>query len=286
MNIFYGIEENKLNITSNYLSKLKEDTIINLESDSNKHTIKKIYIVDKDGHIFEYDFPKKIYIVSSRLSSIIETEEQKLNRYHNRLQLEFGTFMDELPEQKMVIKHLTGNEKILEIGGNIGRNSLIIASILKEKENNDYVVLESHPYIVEQLKYNRNLNEFNFHIENAALSKRNLIQKGWDTIVSDEILDGYIPVPTITFDELNKKYNIIFDTLVLDCEGAFYYILQDMPEILNNIKLIIMENDYHNIDHKHYVDEILRSKGFYLIYNEEGGWEPCKSCFFQTWKKL
>ena len=46
--------------------------------------------------------------------------------------------------------------------------------------------------------------------------------------------------------ELKNKYNINFDTLVLDCEGAFYYILMDMPEILENIKLIINEIDEIN----------------------------------------
>ena len=40
--------------------------------------------------------------------------------------------------------------------------------------------------------------------------------------ISDELLPGYKPVNTITLEELNNKYNIEFDTLVLDCEGAFY----------------------------------------------------------------
>ena len=114
----------------------------------------------------------------------------------------------------------------------------------------------------------------NFYVENTALSKRNLIQKGWDTIVSDIVLPEYKKVNTITYEQLNKKYNIQFDTLVLDCEGAFYYILQDMPEILNNIKLIIMENDYHDITHKNYVDDVLTKKGFKNIYTKAGGWGP------------
>jgi hypothetical protein len=84
----------------------------------------------------------------------------------------------------------------------------------------------------------------NFFVENSALSKRPLIQKDWDTIVSDVVLEGYKKVNTITLEELHYKYKIEFDTLILDCEGAFYYILLDMPEILNNIKLIIVENDY------------------------------------------
>ena len=124
-----------------------------------------------------------------------------------------------------------------------------------------------------------------FFVENAALSKRNLIQKGWDTIVSDIILDGYIKVNTITLEELYNKYNINFDTLVLDCEGAFYYILIDMPEILNNINLIIMENDYHDILHKEYVNSILEQNNFYVDYSEGGGWGPCANNFFEVWKK-
>ena len=84
---------------------------------------------------------------------------------------------------------------------------------------------------------------------------------------------------------LKNKYNINFDTLILDCEGAFYYILMDMPEILNNIKLIIMENDYFEISFKNYVDEILKNNNFYIEYSEPGGWGPCCHNFFEVWKK-
>lgn len=71
----------------------------------------------------------------------------------------------------------------------------------------------------------------------------------------------------------------------MDCEGAFYYILMDMPEILNNINLIIMENDYHDLSHKQYIDKILNDNMFYLSYVESGGWGPCQSNFFEVWKK-
>ena len=53
---------------------------------------------------------------------------------------------------------------------------------------------------------NKNLNNLNFHIEPSALSKRNLIQKGWETTESDVLLDGYTKVNTITFDKLKDKY--------------------------------------------------------------------------------
>lgn len=210
----------------------------------------------------------------------------KLIELRNKLQIRHGDFNSELPEQMMAINHIKGNEKVLEIGGNIGRNSLIISSLLTDSKN--LVTLESDSEIALQLTENRDINNLHFHIESKALSKRKLIQKEWDTIVSDELLPGYKPVNTITLEELNNKYNIEFDTLVLDCEGAFYYILLDMPEILNNIKLIIMENDYRNYAHKLYIDNKLREENFEVVYSHFGGWDntcPCYNNFFETWKK-
>ncbi len=207
--------------------------------------------------------------------------QNKINFIHSTLKLKYGNFQSELPEQKMVVRYLTGNEKVLEIGGNIGRNSLIISSIVGD----NLVTLETDRNISAQLTENRNLNYFNFHIENSALSKRKLIQKGWDTIPSDVLLPDHTWVNTITFDELVSKYKINFDTLILDCEGAFYYILMDMPEILTNINLIIMENDYWDITHKKFIDNILK-QNFYVDYVESGGWGPCYSNFFEVWKRV
>ena len=102
---------------------------------------------------------------------------------------------------------------------------------------------------------------------------------------SDTLLPGYTPVKNITLEELKSKYNIEFDTLILDCEGAFYYILMDMPEILNNINLIIMENDYHNISHKEYIDHVLKNNNFYADYIQAGGWGPCYNNFYEAWKR-
>ena len=199
------------------------------------------------------------------------------------LRLNYGSFFEELPEQRMSVRYLTGKERVLEIGGNIGRNSLIIACLLNRQEN--LVTLESNLEIADQLKENRDVNQLHFHVETSALSKRRLIQKGWDTLPSETLQEGFSWVNTMTLDEIQTKYQIVFDTLVLDCEGAFYYILMDMPEILANINLIIMENDYTDITRKQYVDEVLTQNGFNRDYAEGGGWGPCTDYFFEVWKK-
>jgi FkbM family methyltransferase len=172
---------------------------------------------------------------------------------------------------------------VLEIGANIGRNTLVIASILEDNAN--FVTLECEPTIVKQLTENRDSNGFTFHIEPSALSTRKLVQSGWDTNVVEHVTDGMVLVPTITLEELRAKYPIAFDTLILDCEGAFYYILQDMPSILDGIKLIIMENDYWDLSKKQAIDVILRANGFYVDYAERGGWGPCEPFFYEVWAR-
>jgi FkbM family methyltransferase len=225
------------------------------------------------------------YIENFVYTTDIESIDVILDFIQSKLKLKYGSFKEELPEQIMAVTYLTGNEKVLEIGGNIGRNSLIIGHILSENNNNNFVVLETDPKIAKQLTENRDLNNMKFHIENSALSKRKLIQKDWNTKESDVLLDGYTPVNIISWNKLLNKYNIKFDTLILDCEGAFYYILMDMPQILDNIKLIIMENDYHEIEKKNYVDSVLKKRGFYLDYVKSGGWGPCYNNFFEVWLK-
>jgi FkbM family methyltransferase len=295
MHIYYGIANNYVDVTEICLSRLNHNNIITIPAgDGNRTpyfgdplygTLKKIFIFN-NGEQSEYDVfcTIKINIMDNTITTThVDDVNNKIAKLYSSLKIMYGSFSDELPEQKMAVSYLSGSEKVLEIGGNIGRNSLIIASILKNDAN--FVSLECDVNIARQLTENRDLNNFKFHIESSALSNRKLMQKGWDTIPGDILQDGYTWVNTITLSELNTKYNIEFDTLVLDCEGAFYYILMDMPEILNNIKLIIMENDYHDIVNKQYVDEILLKNNFSRDYVESGGWGPCHNNFFEVWKK-
>jgi FkbM family methyltransferase len=301
MKIEYGIETNTINVTSICQSMCNfngciiipgsDDTRAKIFSDPLPYTLKSVFITIGAGERVKYSIKSDIYIfndkvyTSETVPEILRSLniEEKLKTIHSNLKLRHGTFDEEYPEQRMAVRYLKGTEKVLEIGGNIGRNSLVIASILASKGNSDMVVLESNSEIYPQLKENVDLNGLKIHVENSALSKKKLIQKDWNTIISEVVLPGYIPVKTLTFSELEAKYGITFDTLVLDCEGAFYYIVQDMPDILRNIKLIIMENDYSVLDEKIYLNNVLRSNGFRVDYSESGGWGPCQGNFFEVW---
>jgi len=300
MIIRYGTQNTQIDITPTVYTRCMKSSIIYIPPDDNKRAtlftdplygiLKSVFI---DANEYKADTP--IYI--DTVSNTVYTEnvpphiaevypEAVLASLHKKLILRHGSFRDEFSEQKMAVRFLHESDKVLEIGGNIGRNSLIIASLVKDS----LVTLESDPGIARQLEENRDANGMRFAIEASALSLRPLIQKGWDTVVSDVVLDGYKKVPTITLDELRKKYPMPFTALVLDCEGAFYYILHDMPEILDGIQTILMENDYRNESHKEYIDSTLRQKGFTCVYTEALGSEydylhfPCKSNFFEAWR--
>lgn len=302
--IYYGIENNYVNIKNEFIKYCINNQQYNLitipANDTNRTNIfgdplsgvlKNIKIINNNlEYVFDDSVSISLYIANIKLKfnewkdNITNYEnEERLKYIHNNIKINYGSMLDEYIEQSMVASFLDRNAKVLEIGGNIGRNSIIIASILNDETN--FVVLETNSEDALKLEHNKNLNYFNFHVENAALSYRKLIQRGWDTYPSDVLYDGFFWVNTITFEELTKKYNIMFDTLVADCEGALYYILKDNESVLDNIHTIIVENDYHDYDKKLFVEETYIKRGFKNVLNISGGWGPCYDCFYQVWKK-
>jgi len=303
--IYYGTPENNIDITKKvYEQFTADDHIIIPPNDDLRarfftdpcfRTIKKIFISGLSS-LQTFD-SKTTILIHTKTNYIIDdlalarkilaktklNHELKVLALHTLLKIEGGTMLDEFPEQCMVAEFFTGKEKVLEIGGNIGRNSLIISSIVE-----NLVVLECSD--VTNIQKNRSLNNMKFHIENAALSAKKLFQKGWHT--SQTQLEGYNEVPIISYSELQEKYKIDFDTLVLDCEGAFYFILNDFPEILDRIKTIIVENDYRDVNHKNFVDNKLIERNFSRIFVKEGPEEakilglPCLSNFYEVWRIL
>ena len=294
MKVFYGTQEHKINITQTVLDYCVYNNIIYIPSFNRSSLFgdpvpgvkKYIFIYEGEAYIQYHDTLQVLYNIDTKVDIqnhiIAPNHATTLQKIQDKLIVNHGNKKWEIEEQIMSVMFIKGHEKVLELGANIGRNTLVIASLLKDPMN--LVALECDPVSVAKLQDNKDQNNLPFHIEPSALSKRKLIQKAWDTIPSEEVLEGYFPVSTITYDELMAKYKIPFDTIVADCEGALYYILMDMPEVLNNIKMIMMENDYHELQHKNFVDSLLISKGFERVYNKKGGWGPCEDRFWEVWR--
>lgn len=203
---------------------------------------------------------------------------------HSCIELLIGSMAEEYPEQLLAVQYVRPDATVLELGGNVGRNSCAIATLLTDDRR--LVSVESFHETAKQLRQNRDHNELSFHVEAAALSRVPLAQHGWITVPYDTIVpSGYTPVNTIPFAALEAKYELTFDTIVADCEGALAQILRDEPTMLKNITMLIVENDYTAVADKEFVDKMLAEYGLTVVESQAGGWGAFQSCFYQVYQR-
>lgn len=302
--IYYGVEGKYTDVTSKAVEKCLKNGIIeipktefhraNVFGDPLFGTLKHIKYGDKiytaeQSLFIDYNTKKVVDIASVRkewwekTGKLISDDEERLKELHKYISLSFGAFHEEFPEQLMAMRFIKETDSVLEIGANVGRNTCIIASILNDDRR--LVSLECCQEYAKQLEMNRDQNGFHFQIEVSALSQVPLIQKGWDTFISEIVFDGYKKVETVSFSDLEKKYGIKYNVLVADCEGALYQILKDEPRLLENIELVIIENDFRDIVKKNFVDAKFAEQGLQLVHSQPGGWGPCQGFFFQVFSK-
>ena len=218
--------------------------------------------------------------------------KNRLFKIHESLKFIGGSLKGELPEQLMTLKHLNPDDCVLELGGSCGRNSCVINYILKNKKN--HVVVEPSKRELASLKNNRDNNNLAYQIENSAISDKPLFAHGWRTFQVER--NGSVPVNVVTFDEFKMKYNLIFTAIIIDNEGNFVDMLKAFPNILENIKLIVIEHDFNSLDDINYFNKTLTDNNFKLVdkmlktdeYCPGEKW-PCgvieDPIFVSVWKK-
>lgn len=266
-----------------------QDPVRILPTDAEKRQIEQILDTVNAGR------PNAIEQPPATLST-----EAKIDFYHAQLRFTGGDIDHEWAEQSMAVDFLSPNARVLELGSNIGRNTLMISCILNDPGN--LVTVECNPFFVDLLRNNRFANHFDFHIEAAALSRRRLMQRtdnrqfgsaaeAWEAIPAEELAPDHEWIPTVTFDELEAKYDIRFDTLVADCEGALYYILEDDPGLLANITTIILESDFRVAGQKWSVERRFAEYDFERVYSIAPTTEltdlprECADSFWEVWKR-
>lgn len=219
----------------------------------------------------------------------------------SKLKLQFGGWQDEIIEQQLCCKYIHPNMNILELGSNIGRVTMIISSILNNGTG-QLITLETNKNIYNNLLINKTNNNLNFNAMNKALSYLEMthlydVGNNWLSFPKEEIMkykitselinENWENVETITFEEIESQFKITFDTLVIDCEGAFYHILKSNEDILNNINLIIIENDCLIDEHSIFIFDIFKKRGFKAVESctSDDAWGYCKDFFWQVYRK-
>jgi FkbM family methyltransferase len=207
---------------------------------------------------------------------------KKLLAIHEGITVRHGKLSLEINEQYMAAMAIAAEDVVLELGGNIGRNSLVISAMLSNDKN--LVVFESNPQHAAELLENRELNRRDFHVESAALSKRRLIQNHWNTKTWDggEIPQNWAEVATITWQQVQDKYKLKFNVLVADCEGALVGILKDEPELLRDFNKLVIKNDC-TPEEKVGLRDVFLANGFVCTYSADLLRNPVLKGFWEIW---
>jgi len=143
------------------------------------------------------------------------------------------------PLHLMISQNLTGFENVLEIGANVGETSIVIAHMLNEKNNTNYVAVESNADNIAKLTENKVKYNKTFYIEPANVTFR-----------------------TGALNTILQKYYFKFEILIIHCRTTLYDLLVNNSDILVNINKIFMRRDYESLYKKTFIYGILESKKF------------------------
>lgn len=96
--------------------------------------MKHIKIEDDDERNVQlYSSEEAVYL--TKKNQKFKNEFYDLTKIHSILVFRHGNLQEEYPEQCLTCQFIRPHDIVLEIGGNIGRNSCIIASILNDSSN-------------------------------------------------------------------------------------------------------------------------------------------------------
>ncbi|NAS12339.1 FkbM family methyltransferase [Poritiphilus flavus] len=189
----------------------------------------------------------------------------------------------EKEEATYLAKYLPQNATVLELGSCLGYVSCLTNKILADKQAQ--VVLEANPALIEWIRKNKEVNECGFHIENAIISK----QKQNEFFIHDLIVGGStkrktakrLEIEGVSIPEIEEKYSLNFDTLIMDIEGGELDLFRSEREDLSKFKLIFYEvHPFANILSEEEALEcegILKEIGFQMVLRDGN---------FQIWEKL
>lgn len=184
-----------------------------------------------------------------------------------------GRIHIERPEQELIAKFLPTQCNVLEMGGESGTTSLIIDTILDPEYRSKHVVVDPADSSIPKMERVKKIYGCNFKIAHGFIGKERKLH--------EELWEGCKNKKMFSLNELETLIDGKFDVLVVDCEGAFYNILNEFPQILDNAKLIIIEQDGPS-NSNNSIKQNLLNHNFTLIHSQ---CHPYINNFAGPWKQ-
>jgi len=193
---------------------------------------------------------------------------------------QYGKIIDHLnmerEEQLQAEKYVTPDCIVLELGARYGT----VSCIINKKVGVNMVVVEPDIRVQDALEQNMKANGCNFNIVKGVISRVPLelinLNKWYGGYAATTVKSEVSSIPNFTLEEVESKYNLVFNTLVADCEGFLEQFLDENPKLYNQLSLILFEKDYPNKCNYEKIAATLRANGFTCLDGR----------FHSIWKKL
>jgi FkbM family methyltransferase len=180
----------------------------------------------------------------------------------------------EKDEQDLANKYILEDDIVLELGARYGSVSCIINNKLNNKNNQ--VVVEPDDRVWYALEENKKRNNCEFNIVKGFISNKKLDLTNLDNCYgygSTFIENSNTKIPSYTLNEIKKIYNLKFNVLVADCEGFLEVFFDENPELYDEIRLIIFEEDYREKCNYNKIKYELRKRNFtQLLEGNQNVW--------------
>lgn len=194
-----------------------------------------------------------------------ENSKSNIDKIHDNLFADYN-FSYEKAERIGVWRNLEKNDVVLEIGGNIGGVTELIAKTIDPK---NFVTVEPNSESCEQLKILANKIGKNFNIFNGVIydevSKLECVAKSNITTFSEcnpiNCTNSTNSTNNKSFEEIQKLYNLQFNVLVIDCEGCYESLFNylHLKKLFKGITKIFIEWDGT------FMEDLLLENGFMLV---------------------
>lgn len=223
-------------------------------------------------------FKKKTRIIlNTDLNNLEDKELQKnMDDFENwKKNKQLFELKGEYPEQVITYKFLEPDMNVLELGANIGRNTQIIANIIKQGKVLAVEMNKSNETYLKKISDKHD----NLSIFIGAISEVPLYFNGksWRTSYN-----GKIKVNTISITNAKKQF-FNWDVIIADCEGCITKLCEN-EDFLKNVKMIILENDFNCCKNRVEFENKMNINCFKEIFTLNKGNKIIQGVPQQNWK--
>jgi FkbM family methyltransferase len=189
----------------------------------------------------------------------------------------------EADERQLIRKFVRPDDSVLELGACLGIVSCVTNRLLKDKSR--HVVVEANPLLIPAIHRNRELNGCGFLVENCAASEQPHVTFYLHPVYvvggSYQRQTGReVRIPGRSLQEMEQRYGP-FTVLIIDVEGAESDILDKAAEVLQNVRLVIIEQHEWAIGNAavERIRQLLATAGLHKVAaaGDTEAWERIKS---------